>query len=176
MREAIPLSERKQDFAILGFFWVNILFITYQIDLEQLVIANTNDFEYPVWPLRPVIDMVHWWGSNFDPLLMERPMWWKMTIWIDLIFFGPFYVAGIYAFTKGKDWIRVPSIIYASVIMTNVTIILGEEIWGEHAGPNLAVVLFANGPWFLIPAFIIVRMWNHEHPFTREASAPSPSS
>lgn len=171
MRESVPLSQRKSDIAILAFFWLNILFITYQVDIEQLVIADPEGFEYPVWPLPFVVDMVHWWGRNFDPTLMARPMWFKMTIWLDEIFFGPFYVFAIYAYTKGKEWIRIPSIIYASVIMTNVAIILGEEFWGVHPAPNAAMVALANGPWLLLPAFIIYRMWSDEHPFSRPVSS-----
>jgi hypothetical protein len=169
MREPIPLRERKIDIPILAFFWINILFITYQVDTEQLVIRDPSDFEYPVWPLPFVIDLVHWWGNNFDPALIARPMWWKMTIWIDQLFFGPFYIAAIYAFTKGKDWIRVPCFLWAATMMTNVTIILGEEIWGEYATDHLGIVLFANASWFLFPVYVIARMWSAgEHPFTRE--------
>ena len=169
MRVPIPLKERKIDWILLGFFWLNITFITYQIDLEQLVIKDTSDFEYPVWPLPFIIDAVHWWGSNFDPVLMERPMWWKMTIWIDVLFFGPFYAFAIYAYTKGREWIRIPSFLYAAVMMTNVTIILGEEMFGSHPTPNLPIVLLANASWFLMPVLIIYRMARDAHPFTREA-------
>ncbi len=39
-KRIIPLSQRPGDIAILVFFFVNILCITYVVDLEQLVIAN----------------------------------------------------------------------------------------------------------------------------------------
>ena len=169
MRQPIPLRERPLDIAILAFFWVNILFITYIVDLEQLVIADPSSFAYPWWPLPPFVDLVHWWGNTFDPVLMARPMWWRMTIWLDALLFGPFYVVAIYAYTKGKEWIRIPSIIYASIIWTNVVIILGEEIGGAHATPALGMVLFANAAWFCFPILIIYRMWRDEHPFSRAA-------
>ena len=126
-REQIPLSKRPGDVLILAFFVVNLLFITYMVDLEQLVIADPAHFSYPIWPPPLVVDAVHWWGRTFDPVLMARPVWWKMTIWIDAIFFGPFYVFAICAFVKARDWIRIPGIIYASAMLTNVMIILGEE-------------------------------------------------
>ncbi len=170
MREPIPLAERKHDILILAFFWLNILFITYQVDIEQLLIKDPSDFEYPIWPLRPVIDTIHWWGETYDPALMARPVWFKMTIWIDQLFFGPFYVFAIYAYTRGREWIRVPSFIFASVMITNVVIILGEEFAGAHATPNFPMVLFANTTWILMPAFIIARMWRDDRPFTREAA------
>ena len=101
--------------------------------------------------------------------MSARPVWWKATIWIDALIFGPFYVVALFAFIKGKEWIRIPSIIYSSILWTNVTIILSEEIWGPHASPQLGIVILANAAWFLIPILIIARMWLHPHPFTREA-------
>ena len=157
------------DILILGFFYINIIFITYLIDLEQLVISDTSNFDYPIWPPRMVVDLVHWWGNNFDPALMARPPWWKATIWIDSLFFGPFYIAAIYAYTKGKEWIRIPSIVYASVLITNVTIILFEEVAGPYASPSLGIVLFANASWLIFPLLIIWRMRDTRHPFTQPA-------
>jgi hypothetical protein len=170
MREVIPLRERKIDWVVLGFFFVNLTFISYQVDTEQLVIKDPEHFEYPVWPLPFIVDAVHWWGRSFDPALMARPMWFKMTIWIDQIFFGPFYAFALYAFARGREWIRVPSFLWAATLMTNVTIIMGEEFWGEYATDHRAMVAFANASWFLFPALVIWRMWS-EHPFTRAAKA-----
>ena len=89
--QPVPLRDRKIDLLFLAFFVVNLFFITYIVDLEQLVIADPAHFSYPVWPPAPLIDLVHWYGSHYDPLLMARPPFWRMTIWIDVICFGPFY-------------------------------------------------------------------------------------
>ncbi len=172
MRETIPLKERKIDWVILGFFFINLTFISYQVDTEQLVIKDVNNFDYPPWPPAPVIDLIHWWGRNFDPALMARPVWWQMTIWIDQIFFGPFYAAALYAFWRGRERIRNWCFLWAASMMTNVTIIMGEEVWGPHATDRLGIVAFANASWFLFPVFVIVRMWG-AHPFTRGAGARS---
>lgn len=75
MRTIIPLRQRKRDIAILIFFWINILFITYQVDLEQLVVPDPANFQYPIWPPRLMVDLIHWWGHNFDPVLIARPVW-----------------------------------------------------------------------------------------------------
>ena len=165
-RSVVPLSKRRIDILILIFFFINILFITYIVDLETLVIPDPDNFTYPVWPPPFFVDIIHNYGRTFDPVLIARPVWWKMTIWIDALFFGPFYVFAIYAYIKGKEWIRIPSIIYSSVLITNVTIILGEEFAGPHATPQPLAVLLLNAPWFLMPLVIIYRMWRSEHPFT----------
>ena len=167
-RTSIPLKERPFDIVLLIFFIINLVLITYLFDIEQLVIIDTSNFQYPVWPPRWLVDLSHWYGKNYDPLLMARPPWWRATIWIDALFFGPFYAFAIYAYYKGKDWIRFWSIIWASVMLTNVTIILFEETIGPYASPNLVRVVSANLGWILVPLLVLYRMWKSEHPFTRE--------
>lgn len=175
--ESIPLSHRHGDVIIVAFFLLNLLVITYMVDLEQLVIPDPAHFSYPIWPPRFAVDADHWWGRTFDPLQLARPMWWKMTIWIDALLFGPFYAVATYAYVKGRPWIRIPSVIYASVMLTNVTIILGEEAFGPHRTPHLPVVLLANAGWVLVPLFILYRMAPREYPFSCPAVAsPLPSA
>src|SRR5262249_26066407 len=130
--------------------------------------ADPSHFEYPIWPPAPFVDLVHWWGKTFDPPLLARPPWWRATIWIDALFFGPFYAAAIYAYVKGRDWIRLPSIMWASVMMTNVTVILFEEMLGAHKTSHPGMILFANAAWFLFPIAVIARVYRSEHPFTEE--------
>jgi len=166
MNKVIPLSKRPADIAILAFFALNILLITYVVDLEQLIIPNASHFTYPLWPPPFAVDLIHWWGRTFDPLLIARPVWWKVTIWIDALFFGPFYLVAIYAFLRGKEWIRIPSIIYASVMLTNVTIILGEEAFGPYRTPAFGIVFLANLPWLLFPLALLYRMGTNPAPFT----------
>ena len=90
---------------------------------------------------------------------------------IDAIFFGPYYAFAIYAFIRGRRWIRIPSVVYASVMLTNVTIILSEEIWGPHATPHLLNVIGANAAWIIAPVLLIWRM--RMEPFPEQAGAGS---
>jgi hypothetical protein len=168
MRQVIPLSERKTDLIFLAFWVLNLTFITYIVDLEQIVIEDPASFAYPIWPPAPLVDMVHWWGTTFDPVQYARPAWWRATIWIDALLFGPFYVAAIVAFWKGRDWIKNPSLVWCGLMFANVSIILFEELVGPHATPARGMVLLANAPWLLMPIVTAYRVWS-AHPFTREA-------
>lgn len=175
MRRAIPLSQRPLDVALVAFFAVNLCFTTYVVSLEQLVIADPFHFAPPVWPPERLVALVHWWEKSFDPLLLARPAWYRATIWLDVLLFGPFYAFAIYAFARARDWIRVPSVIWASMLFTNVFIILFDELHGVHATPSPGVVVAANAPWLLVPLVVIWRVARSEHPFTREdegAAAP----
>jgi len=165
--QPLPLSKRPIDIAFIIFFCINFFFITYIVDLEQLVIANADHFSYPGWPPAAVIDLVHWYGHHFDPVLIARPAWWRATIWIDAIFFGPFYAIAIYAYAKGRNWIRFGSIIWATAMLTNVFIILFEEMHGEHASPQLPRVFLSNAAWVIFPLLVLYRMWRSPYPFTK---------
>lgn len=160
----MPLRRRPIDVIFIFFFTLNATFITYIVDIEQLTIPDTSNFDYPLWPPAPLVDLVHWYGNNFDPLLMARPPFWQMTIWIDVIFFGPFYFFAIYAFVRGRNWIRVPALVWSGMMMSNVLIILMEERFGEFAAPNFWQVLGANLAWLLLPVATIWRMRREPFP------------
>jgi hypothetical protein len=160
------LRDRRVDLVFIAFFVVNLGFITYFFDIEQLTVVNaTHMTAYPAWPPAPIVDLVHWYGNHWDPLLMARPAFFRMTIWIDMVAFGPFYAFAIYAFIRGRDWIRVPALVWAGVMMANVAMILFEERNGVYATSHFGMVLGANLPWGLLPVAVIVRLMR-DHPFT----------
>ena len=170
------LRDRRVDLVFIAFFVVNLGFITYFFDIEQLTVANATQMAaYPAWPPAPIVDLVHWYGNHWDPLLMARPAFYRMTIWIDVVAFGPFYAFAIYAFIRGRDWIRVPALVWAGVMMANVTMILYEERDGAYATSHFGVVLGANLPWGLLPVAVIVRLV-HDHPFTVTRSGTADSA
>jgi len=72
---------------------------------------------------------------------------------------------------KGKEWIRLPSIIYAVSMMSGVIMILSEEAFGQYHTSHLALVISANASWIIFPLIILFRMGLNEHPFTRPASS-----
>ncbi|CAE7255533.1 Tmem97 [Symbiodinium natans] len=157
--------DRGLDACMMVFFLFNFPFITYIVDIEQIIIADPGNFQYPFWPPPIMVDLIHWYGKNYDPLLMARPTWWKVTIWWDVLFFGPFYVLAFYAFLFRKRWIRFPSICYSCVLLTIVSVILAEETFGPHAAPQRSLVLLLNAPWVVEPACLLVRMLLEEKPF-----------
>ncbi|HET6438651.1 MAG TPA: emopamil-binding family protein [Anaeromyxobacter sp.] len=169
MRLAIPLSRRPLDAALVAFFGVNLLFTTYVVSLEQVVIADPFHFTPPVWPPGPLLALVHWWERSFDPLLLARPAWYRGTIWLDLLAFGPFYAFAVYAFVRGRDWIRTPALLWSASLFTNVVVILFDELKGIHATPHPVTVVAANAAWLLVPVLVVWRLGFREHPFTIEA-------
>lgn len=170
VHRAIPLGRRRYDWVLLAFFAVNLCFITYFVDIEQLTVANAFHFHYPAWPPREIVDLVHSYGRRYDPLLMARPAFWRMTIWIDVIWNGPFYVAAIYALVRGREWIRVPALTWSGSMTAVVLVILAEEHSGVYRSPHFGVVLLLNLPWLALPVLTICRM-ARAHPFTEPVPA-----
>jgi hypothetical protein len=175
MRVTTPLSRRPLDVALVVFFAVNLCFTTYVVSLEQIAIADPDHFTPPPWPPAPLLALVHWWERSFDPLLLARPAWYRATIWLDVLAFGPFYAAAIYAFVRGREWIRLPAVIWGAMLFTNVFIILFDELKGIHATPAPAVVVAANAPWLVIPAVVIWRVARRPLLFAREAAGAASS-
>ncbi len=169
-RQIIPLKERPVDWIILGFFFINLVFITPIVDLEQIIIKDRAHFDYPMWPPKVFVDLVHWWGDNFDPLQNARPQWWQATIWLDALLFWPFYAFAMFAIVKGREWIKVPAIFWAGVMFANVSIIMFEETFGPFHTPKWGTVAGANLPWWLLPIFVAWR-FSKDHPFTRPQQA-----
>lgn len=165
-RAPVKLRSRRTDLIFLAFFVVSLGFITYLFDIEQVTVKDAVHFtHYPTWPPKQIVDLVHWYGNHYDPLLIARPAFFRMTIWIDVISFGPFYVTAIYAFIRGRDWIRIPALVWSGMMMANVLIILFEERAGDFATHHFRIVLGANLPWLLLPVAVIWRLY-HDHPFT----------
>src|SRR6266699_6734701 len=74
-------------------------------------------------------------------------------------------------YSKGKEWIRLPSIIYAVSMMSGVMMILSEEAFGQFKTPHLALVVAANASWIIFPLIILFRFGLNEHPFTRHVES-----
>lgn len=153
-----PLRRRPVDIVFIVFFIVNVGFVTYIVDLEALLIPDTSDFDYPLWPPPVLVDLIHWYGRTYDPLLLARPPFWQMTMWIDVLYFGPFYLAAIYAFIRARNWIRVPALIWSGLMLANVLIILMEERYGQYPPPDFGTVVLFNLAWLLAPLAMIWRM------------------
>ena len=151
-----PDRNRWMDYFIVGFYSIAFLVI-YLIEIEQLIIADPSNFNYPAWPPRAMVDLTHWWGEQYHHSLYYRPMWYKATIWVDIFFSGPVYLAGIYAFLKKKVWISFPALIQASMLIAIVFISILEECCGQYAGEEKMIVIGSMLLWLAAPVMVVFR-------------------
>jgi hypothetical protein len=90
-----------------------------------------------------------------------------------VLFFGPFYAVAIYAFTRGRDWIRPAALVWSGAMLAIVSILLLEERYGLHASPKFGVVSAVTLPWVMLPLLVLVRL-GRPYPFTEPAALTAP--
>jgi hypothetical protein len=75
----------------------------------------------------------------------------------------------VYALIRGRNWIQLPAVIYATMIVTLTGVVVcGVEFFGEaeFRTPNPLGFLAYNSLYILIPLLLMIRMRKPE-PFTR---------
>lgn len=129
--------------------------------------------------LRPYIPTVlvrlqHSYINTFHDNLMRRPpLFLVAAILCELFLQLPFFFAAIIAFIKGQQYIRIPSIIYCSHVVTTVIMILPElYIRCTHPNSDMKLALVALYSIYLfIPLLLLWRVCREEQIF--ESSSES---
>jgi hypothetical protein len=86
---------------------------------------------------------------------------------ISAFIYGPFYLVLVYAFAKGKNWIRPMALVYVGSMLHGMTEYIAWEYWlGPAPGETLIFWAF-NGPYAIVPILLGVRMWK-PNPFGGE--------
>lgn len=106
----------------------------------------------------------YWYASSFDPIFLDTPLWLRIMCTIDAYVFGPFYLVLIYAFVRGRNWIRVPALLYGSAIIYSTAVYFGWEFLdaANRAEANLAAVFVVNIPYTIVPLLLLWRMRSPE--------------
>lgn len=106
-----------------------------------------------------------WYARTLDPLLLDRRLSIRVMFGIDAFVFGPFYLVLFYAFLRRRNWIRLPALLYGSMMFYSVVVYILMEAFSKHATEtNLALVLLIGAPYTIVPLLLIYRMWK-PYPF-----------
>ncbi len=109
------------------------------------------------------------YASVNDPLFLNPPIWMRFVTGLSAFVYAPFYLVLVYALIRGRNWIQLPAVIYATLIagITGV-VVFGVEFFGEPEWrtPNPIGFLAFNLPYVLIPLLLLIRMRKPE-PFAR---------
>jgi hypothetical protein len=103
---------------------------------------NVHEFS---WPPRPVFDVYWWWCRVADPVLLYNPLWIKYLSMLSPFVFAPFYLVAIYAIITRREWIRIPIIIYSSILFVDLSAFFVEAIWGDLPSPNMWIFTAGYG-------------------------------
>ena len=119
------------------------------------------------WPPAFLWPMYFWWCESADPVLQLNPLWIKYLSMLSPLIFCPFYLASIYAIATHKDWIRLPSIMYASILFVDLSAFFVEGLWGEVPSPNMWIFTAGYGYYQLFPLLLLCRFWADD-PFCKQ--------
>ncbi len=157
------LSQRPFDLFLVVWFCVFAIsslvmemYIVFGVDL-----AASRDPFGRAW---------HFYAASWDPIFLDTPLFLKIMCGIDAFVFGPFYLVLIYAFATGKNWIRIPGLIYVSAIVYSTLVYFGIEFLGEGHRADLLMVFLVNIPYTLVPLLLAVRLARPD-PFGRDVAA-----
>ncbi len=159
----LPLSRRRIDI----FFAVVFAVFTVTSGIADLVPTLGIDFSQPSENF--LVNSNYWYAHDADPLFMHPPVWMRIVTGLSAFVYGPFYVVLVYALLRGRNWIQLPAVIYATMISTITGIIVfGVEFFGEpqYQTQNPAKFLAFNLPYVLIPLLLLARV-RKPMPFTR---------
>ena len=169
----IPLRERPRDW----FFVVMFSLFTSTSFLSDT--ANTVGRPNP-HSHNPMARFVYDHVAGIDPVLIANPRFVQVTVgFVSAMLFGVFYLVLIYAIVRGREWIQLPAIFYAGMIVMGTTVYLGADVLGDaplfalacgpgsgfdYKSPNVPLTLAINGLYPLVALLLVARMWR-PHPF-----------
>eukprot|EP00953_Heterococcus_sp_UTEX-ZZ885_P007360 4461-Heterococcus_DN1.PRE.2 len=110
---------------------------------------------------------------NEDFLLAVQPAWFKALTCLYMLSMPnnntTLTTSYSYAFIKGLNWIRLPTIIYATQSLTSVIPMMGEFIASDKLDTQAKIKLIAiYSPYFIIPLSMVLFLALDEYPFTQK--------
>ena len=159
----LPLRDRKID------LFFAVVFVLFAVTSGIADAIPTLGIEMRPDSANPLARANYWYAVDADPLFMHPPVWMRLVTGLSAFVYGPFYLVLAWALVKGRNWIQLPAVIYATTIasITGV-IVFGVEFFGEpqYRTMNPAKFLPLNLPYVLLPILLLVRM-RKPMPFTR---------
>lgn len=94
-----------------------------------------------------------------DAFFASNPLPLRVRLYFSGLLF-PFVTATLaYAFVRGLNGVRPLALMYAGTMVVGVLEFFGWEALSGQMATNLPVFFGFNGPYFLVPALLAVRMW-----------------
>ena len=162
-RANLPLRQRGIDI----FFGVVFAAFTVTSVISDLLPTVGVDFSHPSTNF--FVQSNYWYAHDADPLFMNPPDWMRIVTGLSAFVYMPFYIVLVIALLSGRNWIQLPAVIYATMIVALTGIVVfGVEFFGEPATrtQNPVKFLVFNLPYVLVPLLLLIRM-RRPLPFTR---------
>jgi hypothetical protein len=98
------------------------------------------------------------YGTKFDPLVAENPLFLRVMSGISAFVFGPLYFALAWGLAKGRNWIRVPAIVWGTAMLYSMVVHVVVELVCETPPPNLPVFFAVYAGYIAAPILLLWRV------------------
>lgn len=169
----IALSERPYDWFFVVMFG---LFSLTSFLTDPVTLLGRPD-PHSRWFMSRFV-----YNSGTDSLIYAAPRFVQVSVGTSAVLFGVFYLVLIYAFARGREWIRLPAVFYAGMVVMGTGVYIAVGLLGDaplfqlacglgstydYKFVNVAKSLAFNLPYPLVALLLVARMWR-DHPFTRQ--------
>ncbi|GAA5190645.1 hypothetical protein GCM10023322_46300 [Rugosimonospora acidiphila] len=167
MTDPSPANLALRDRRVDIFFAVVFAAFTVTSVISDLLPTVGVNFSHPSSNF--FVNSNYWYAHDADPLFMHPPTWMRIVTGLSAFGYMPFYVVLVFSLLTGKNWIQLPSVIYATMIVSLTGIVVfgveffGEPAWRTH---NPAKFLAFNLAYVLVPLLLLIRM-RRPAPFAR---------
>lgn len=98
------------------------------------------------------------YGTKFDPLVAENPLFLRVMSGISAFVFGPFYFVLAWGLAKRRDFIRVPTIVWATAMLYSMVVHVVVELACATPPPNLPVFFGVYAAYVAAPILLLWRV------------------
>ncbi|HEY1487375.1 MAG TPA: emopamil-binding family protein [Micromonosporaceae bacterium] len=151
----LPLRERRID------IFFAVIFAAFAVTSVISDLLPTVGVNFSHDSSNFFVHSNYWYAHDADPLFMNPPDWMRIVTGLSAFVYMPFYLVLVYCLVTARNWIQLPSVIYATMIVTLTgVVVFGVEFWGEAAlrTHNPAKFLAFNLPYVLVPLLLLIRM------------------
>jgi hypothetical protein len=127
-------------------FFLSFIPISWFIDAAALGLS--------FWPPNTTKRLVAWWVRLCDPLLGTPPLWFRAMTWFEVLVYPFFCAASCIAIYRGlgkSRWIRLPAVVFASIVGYSFLFIVAEYTFGSYKNPAPWIFMSAYLPFFILP-------------------------
>jgi hypothetical protein len=149
----LSILKRPLDLFFVSFFCVFAItsfvfdpYIVFSVD-----ISTSTDIVGRSW---------FWYARSYDPVFLDTPLWLRILLATDAFILGPLYPFLIYAFVRSRNWIRIPAIIYGTMLAFSTLIYFSWEFLDIHNRQvaDLFVVVLVNIPYTIVALLVMWRV------------------
>jgi hypothetical protein len=146
---SLPLRQRPGDWFFVAIF---VLFASSSF-LSDLV-TGLGFIGADHW----LAQANRWYAEGTDPLFLSHPYFLRIQTLISGLVFGPFYLVLVYAFVRGRDWVRIPALLYVSAMTYGMVVYFWNELAGPLPPTNLPKFWAFNLPYLVVPLLLGYRL------------------